>query len=218
MVEVRERINLLVKKFFRNKTDFCERLGISMVSVHHWCNRGNIPGKQLTVIMDMCPGLSLDWLAKGEGMMMESEQKVTVVDGPKKLIPFYEEVLVTCGVVEMPVQNETATYINMPGVDAQFLMRASGDSMSPVIEHGDLIGVKEMTTFEGFRDGQAYLIITRDAHCMVKYVKDPGVEVPYLELSSANPEYYMSRSDRELEKESVIKILKVSFVGHVKPF
>ena len=214
MLEVKERVNLIVKRFFHSKKDLCEKLNVTTVTLFYWCQNDSIPPKQVQKIMELCPALNYDWLANGEGPMMKVEPE----ERNWKPIPFYENVVVTCGVVELGEQNEDVHYVNMPGVDAQFLMRASGDSMSPTIENGDLIGVKEVAPFEGFRSGQPYLIITYDAHCMVKYVSDPGADVPYLELSSENPDYVMLPGEKKLEKESVIKILKVTFVGKMKPF
>lgn len=227
MVSAKERIDLLVKEFFKNKIELTRLLGVSAVSVHNWGANDSIPAKQVEKMSKLCPQVRYEWLATGEGSMWRNDVVGEEVNGtmeakraklPEKLIPYYEDVVVTCGVVELPEQRESSCLRNMPGVDAQFLMRASGDSMSPMIENGDLIGVKEMAQFEDFKSEQPYLIITHDAHCMVKYVKNPGPNVPYLELSSANPDYVMSRSERQLEKESVIKILKVSFVGKVNPF
>lgn len=229
MVNVKERIDLLVSEFFENKTELKDKMGVSFVSIHNWYTKNKIPTKQVKKLCVLCPQVRYEWLSTGEGDMLKEnvagegnadamEQKREKTHVKDKLIPFYEDVMVSCGVVEMPEQREDSCLVNMPGVDAQFLMRASGNSMSPVIENGDLIGVKEMSPFEGFRNSQPYLIITRDAHCMVKYVRNPGENVPYLELSTANPEYVMLQSEKQLEKESIIKIMKVSFVGKVKPF
>lgn len=215
MVEVKERVSLLVKRFFHSKKELCEKLNVSTVTLFYWCQNGNIPSRQLQKLMELCPDVNYEWLADGEGPMLKRKVEE---DSAWKLIPFYENVVVTCGVVELGEQDEEVRYVKMPGVDAQFLMRASGDSMSPTIENGDLIGMKEVAPFEGFKSGQPYLIITRDAHCMVKYVSDPGSDVPYLELSSENPDYVMLPGEKKLEKETVIKILKVSFVGKMKPF
>lgn len=229
MVNVRERIELLVNEFFGTKRELKEKLGVSFVSMHNWYVKDKIPTRQALKLCSLCPQVRSEWIFTGEGVMLKEDVRNKESDAydeqmkrnmfmKDKMIPFYEDVLVTCGVVEMPEQREASCLVNMPGVDAQFLMRASGDSMSPVIEDGDLIGVKELTFFESFKPDQPYLIITRDARCMVKYVKNPGKDVPYLELSTANPDYKMAKSERQLDKEVVIKILKVSFVGRVNPF
>lgn len=117
-------------------------------------------------------GVSANWILKGESTKNEGVTKViewdsdTPVDNDEVEIPFYKEVLVSCGsgsLSEM-VGNETRklrlskSTLRQYGVEASnaYALTAFGDSMSPVINNGATVYVDVGRT--NIVDGKIYAI------------------------------------------------------------
>lgn len=118
-------------------------------------------------------GVAANWILKGEGKKEESNiTKVvewdaeTPLDNDEVEIPFYKEVLVSCGsgsLAEM-VGNETRKLrlskatLRQYGVDASnaYALTAFGNSMSPVINNGATVYVDVGRT--NIVDGKVYAI------------------------------------------------------------
>lgn len=118
-------------------------------------------------------GVAANWILKGEGKKEESNiTKVvewdaeTPLDNDEVEIPFYKEVLVSCGsgsLAEM-VGNETRKLrlskatLRQYGVDASnaYALTAFGNSMSPVINNGATVYVDVGRT--SIVDGKVYAI------------------------------------------------------------
>ncbi|RZF53661.1 helix-turn-helix transcriptional regulator [Acinetobacter halotolerans] len=116
--------------------------------------------------------VSANWILKGEATKNEGVTKVlewdsdTPIDNDEVEIPFYKEVLVSCGsgsLSEM-VGNETRklrlskSTLRQYGVDASnaYALTAFGDSMSPVINNGATVYVDVGRT--NIVDGKIYAI------------------------------------------------------------
>ncbi len=94
----------------------------------------------------------------------------------------------------------------MPNVSKSAnIIRANGDSMTPTINDGDFIAVREVTDFDDIFYGQIYLVITAQNR-MVKYVRryEPD-EDNYVLLKSENPNY----DDIKMPKKRIIKMFMV---------
>lgn len=118
-------------------------------------------------------GVAANWILKGEGKKEESNitkvvewDSETPLDNDEVEIPFYKEILVSCGsgsLAEM-VGNETRKLrlskatLRQYGVDASnaYALTAFGNSMSPVINNGATVYVDVGRT--NIVDGKVYAI------------------------------------------------------------
>lgn len=154
---------------------------------------------------------STDWLLAGEGEMFRDKMKVVQPSGT----PVYD-IDVVCGIEgrELSFTNEHIVgFVDLPGIShASHIIEASGDSMSPRINSGDRIVVREIETWDYFVYGQAYVIIT-DEYRLLKYVrKHPDYPRELVILRSENPAY----DDIELPISAIRKLFVVENVLSVK--
>lgn len=100
--------------------------------------------------------------------------------------------------------------INIPGIpDNCRVVKVSGDSMTPVINNGDYIAVRELYNPDLIFWGQIYVVILDD-YRMVKYVRkntDPGM----VTLRSENHNY----DDIEISREDIREMMIVHNIIHV---
>ena len=98
-------------------------------------------------------------------------------------------------------------YIKLPSIPSDcHIFRVTGDSMTPVINNGDFLAIREVTNPNLIFWGQIYVLLLDD-YRMVKYVRrhsDPSMMI----LRSANPEY----DDIEIKRSDVSKLFIVTNV------
>ena len=102
--------------------------------------------------------------------------------------------------------------INLPELlptDAK-VVRVSGDSMSPVIQNGDFIAVREVTNMQQIFWGQIYVILLDD-YRLVKYVRRHPSAPDKVILRSANPAY----DDMEVRLMDIRELMFVHHILHV---
>ncbi len=95
--------------------------------------------------------------------------------------------------------------INVPGVrdDGVYALQISGDSMAPVLRHGDRVVVAPN---ESVRRGDRVVVKTRAGEIMAKELKHMGADK--VELLSLNPEY----SGRTLAVQDISWIARIVWV------
>ena len=203
-----------LRKYLQNKgltqDAIAQRFGITKQAVNQLLTGRKPFGKQNAQRWSKEFGLSAAWLLTGEGAMQESElDNVEIMSTPTEgATPIYN-LDATCGIDGRSIeflQEHIIGYVNMPNVSkSASLIRANGDSMTPIINDGDFIAVRELTDFDDIFYGQIYLIITAQNR-MVKYVrKHKDDEKNYVILRSANPEY----DDIKMPKSRIIKMFLV---------
>ena len=88
--------------------------------------------------------------------------------------------------------------INVPFINPEnYIVKVSGDSMSPVINNGDMLAIREVKNLNLIFWGQIYVVLLDD-YRMVKYVRkheNPNLVI----LKSANKEY----DDIEIPREDI---------------
>ncbi|MDE5945550.1 MAG: S24 family peptidase [Rikenella sp.] len=129
--------------------------------------------------------------------------------------PVYD-IDVVCGTEgrDLAFTNERIVgYVNLPGINhASHIIEASGDSMSPRINSGDRIVVREIETWDYFVYGQAYVVVTSD-YRLLKYIrKHPERPKEMVVLRSENSHY----DDIELPIAAIRKLFVVENVLSVK--
>lgn len=96
-------------------------------------------------------------------------------------------------------------YINLPSFrDCIAFLNVRGDSMTPKLKAGDIIGVIPVQDMDIIQYGQTYLVVTKDNQRMIKYLRK-GKDDSHLILKSENNHY----DDINLEKKKIVKLFIV---------
>lgn len=208
MKEVVDRIKEIIFELHITPTEFSRRVDIQQTNISRKL-RGISPvtDRDLYKISENT-GYSLSWLRTGEG---EKKKSFAISgDGDKK--PFYDMNLeVGLDYMNNNAQIIPTSYIQAPGCEkAQFWCRASGDSMKPVINNGDIIALMEIERWNDFIPmNEPYAIVTTNNLRTIKIIKS-GERDDGLRLCAYNKEY----EDQQIKKETIKKIYKV--VGVLK--
>lgn len=197
-----------------NPKNLSEKIGLDRPQAIYDIQKGktkNISPNMADKIASAFPEINRTWLLTGEGEMLKGGAENTQQIGT----PVYN-IDVVCGRegCELSFTDERIIgYVDLPGIShASHIIEASGDSMSPRINNGDRIVVREIETWDYFVYGQAYVIIT-DEYRLLKYVrKHPDCPREFVILRSENPAY----DDIELPITAIRKLFVVENVLSVK--
>ena len=205
---VKDRLKQYLSAKHISMAEFGRRIGVSGAYVTSM--RKSIQPEKVEKIKSEFPDLNIDWLLTGDGVMCESTlEDVEIMPAPSEgATPIYN-LDATCGSDGRSIeflQEHIIGYVSMPNVSkSASIVRANGDSMTPAINDGDFIAVREVTDFDDIFYGQIYLVITAQNR-MVKYVRRyEQDEENYVLLKSENPNY----DDIKMPKKRIIKMFMV---------
>lgn len=155
------------------------------------------------------PSISLDWLLTGRGDMVVEAN--SLINNNHTGTPIYD-IDATCGIEVRDYRDEKIIgWIDIPSINKEaIIIKASGDSMNPIIKDGSMIAIREIKNWDIIVFGQIYLIVTPE-YRLLKYIrksKDSNIVI----LKSANEEF----DDIELPKEQIIKLFLVENVLIIK--
>ena len=186
---------------------FCKYKKLSIRQFEIQCNLSNgyvssmrkgLGTGKLENVLNAFPELNREWLLYGEGKMLNGEVKSLERKTADKLsvrqIPLYD-IAATAGFMniykdERPSVLEYLTIPNLPPVDGAIYAR--GDSMSPLIESGDIVIFKNVELNPGnILWGNIYIVsyvIDGDDYTVLKYVRQSG-KAGHIRLESFNQRY-----------------------------
>ena len=186
---------------------FCKYKKLSIRQFEIQCNLSNgyvssmrkgLGTGKLENVLNAFPELNREWLLYGEGKMLNGEVKSLERKTADKLsvrqIPLYD-IAATAGFIniykdERPSVSEYLTIPNLPPVDGAIYAR--GDSMSPLIESGDIVIFKNVELNPGnILWGNIYIVsyvIDGDDYTVLKYVRH-SEKAGYIRLESFNTRY-----------------------------
>lgn len=211
-----ERIKVLMDKDADNANSFSKKVGIDSSGF-----RKKLKGETAIMpkdIVKICNALRVrrEWLENGEGEPYADEychSRVFACEPMKEReekmanVPFFD-VEFALGYDEMynDTPNVPTKYISIPGYEkADFWCRASGDSMKPVINNGDIIALKVIDDWQSFLPmNEVYAIMTTNDLRTVKVVRR-GSDDAHFTLHAYNDEF----EDQEIPKEAITKVFKV---------
>lgn len=172
---------------------FIESKGISVRSFEQTCGlsfgyvgnmRQSIQPDKVKSISRCFPELNTGWLLTGEGAMLRGNEESSLDGIP--LIP--QEAFAGYGSFQYTDLQVENMYKIREFSNASFLLRVSGDSMSPKYNSGDLVAcmkVEEVTFWQWHR---IYAICTKNQGILLKRV-EKGDEPGTLTCVSENPSY-----------------------------
>lgn len=190
---------LLIKKRISQK-ELEEKLGLPRTRISVWLNRKSIPIKNVDAL-NKALGVDLEEYFKTDDVYLTDD-----LSPGTSPIPFYGEVDITAGALsfwnDSTIHEPTAKYI-LPDTNADFILPVVGNSMSPYIEAGDKIAVKELIDTSVIFYGAVYVVITEE-YRFVKVVRKHLNENNVI-LHSYNSSY----DDIDLPKSKILKMFTV---------
>ncbi len=156
--------------------------------------------------------ISETWLLTGNGEMYATNEptpEISYTDG----VPYYDEMF-ECGFNELiaPSSENPEYLIKMPGYErATLWCNASGASMEPEINNGDIIAMRRIEDFSFLTFGDIYGIITTNGLRTIKRIgksTNPGC----YRLIPTNKEY----DEQDIPKDKIMIVYRV--MGAMKAF
>lgn len=157
-------------------------------------------------------GLRMTWLQTGKGEMYnenEPKPEISYTDG----VPYYDEMF-ECGFNELvaPSSENPEYLIKMPGYEkATLWCNASGQSMEPEINNGDIIAMRRIDDFSFLTFGDIYGIITTNGLRTIKRIGRSADPKCY-RLIPTNKEY----DEQDIPKDKILIVYRV--MGAMKAF
>lgn len=193
---LKDRLKQVIKHFAGTQVHFAEILGISQSTVASWVQRETLSYEAIILILKNCPNLSEQWLISGVGDMLIKKNN------------YYPTLCVQAGDADFQENvGEATARIDIPGVNADIYFPVIGSSMEPIINEGDIIGVRRIRPLEQIDPAKIYMVITKQGR-MVKYIEQDKESETIL-LLSANKRFKPIR----IQNEDIINIYNVVFSG-----
>lgn len=177
--------------------------------------KGSLGSTKMEYLLTAFPEISPAWLLTGEGEMLK--QAVTNEDTPvisyTEGVPYYDEFF-ECGFDELvPSNTKNPDFlVRMPGYDrATMWCNASGASMEPEINNGDLVAMQLIPDFSFLPFGDIYGIITTTGMRTIKR----------LGKSSLAGHYRLIPTNKDYDEQDIpINIIAVVYrvLGSLKTF
>lgn len=202
---VKDRMLALVDYTKLSKRKFQESIGVSNSYIQNISE--GIGADILNRITIQYPEVNTHWLITGEGKMLREGSEYEMKETPQIGVPYYEELPVSAGQLEVLLQNSKPTgYIDIPGLRAQALFPVVGCSMKPEINPGDVVGVETLNNWDSIDPDKVYMIITSDDR-MIKHLEldDEDGEI----LWCVSPNYKRFK----IAKSNIKAIYRICYVG-----
>ena len=215
---------------FKKDSELASYLGVSRATLSNWCARNRI---DFHLLLNKMRDVDLNWLLLGMGSpkhpakFCESELakgEVQIIHNPKTVeaiddrsVTLYD-ITAAANLKTMLTnkQQYTVGKIQIPSIPlCDGAVYISGDSMYPILKSGDIIGFKEINSFNNLIYGEMYLVsftIEGDEYLAVKYVNHSDRE-GYLKLVSYNTHH--DPMDIPFDTINAMAIVKFSIRRHM---
>lgn len=215
--EIISRIKYLMSEMRMKQNAFAQRIGTDVSNFSKQLNGKLQVSDSLINKIVVNVGISKDWLLKGDGVpFAKNDRPSTIIVGEmeerRSGTPVYD-IDVTAGHFSREMlfaDDNIIGHVCVPGVSQDsHIVRVSGDSMSPVINNGDYIAVREINDLSVIYWGQIYVVLLED-YRMVKYLRRHADDDKVI-LRSENPNY----DDIELPKSALRGLFFVNNIIHI---
>ena len=128
-------------------------------------------------IIELYPDIDLNWLVKGDEMTPPKGVPLIPMDAVAGYgSPAYQD---------LPIEDY---YTVTEFKHSDFLIRVTGDSMTPKYKAGDIVACKRIVERNFWQWHTIYVIATRNQGVLIKRV-EPGPDTNYITCVSENPAY-----------------------------
>lgn len=173
-----------------NDNRVTKELGLSVGTLGKSRKEGrDLSTKTIEQILNFYTDLSRVWLLTGEGNMLLDEQPRAVISYTEG-VPYYDEDFLL-GFDELcaPSHEGADFLVRMPGYEkATLWCNATGHSMEPEINSGDVVALQRVEDFSFLPFGDIYGIITTNGMRTIKRLGRSALPGHYL-LIPTNPAY-----------------------------
>lgn len=206
---VKERLRRFIKYKGLRLQDFMQTIGRAR---NYFSTTGNISSDVLREIGVKYPELNMQWVLLGEGSMLR-EDTITPTISYTSGVPYYDVDFRLGFDALVPPTSESPEYlIQMPGYDkATLWCNASGDSMKPEINNGDIIALQKIDDLRFILYGEIYAIITTNGMRTIKRIGKSSHDGFY-RLIPTNPEY----DEQDIPSDMLLHVYRV--LGCMKRF
>lgn len=209
---VKNRLIEFIKSQGLTISGFENIVGLSNGSVSKTTDR--IRPRTLESISNKFPNLNQTWLLTGEGdMLLPSPGKDKAVINYENGVPYYDEDFVL-GFNELgfPASENPQFLVQMPKyANATLWCNATGHSMEPEINSGDVIALKLIEDSSFLLTGDLYAIVTTNGLRTIKRL-GKGRDEDHYRLIPTNKDY----EEQEIPKRMILKVYKV--LGNLHSF
>ena len=210
MNEIALRIKELIKEMGISQNEFASRIGTDCSNFSKQINGKLAITSVLTnkIIVEL--GISKEWLIEGKG---EKHKNTTISNSKTITLPTniiratategakVYDIDVTAGPSGRSLMfssEQVIGSINVPFINPEnYIVKVSGDSMSPVINNGDMLAIREVKNLNLIFWGQIYVVLLDD-YRMVKYIRKHN-NPEFVILKSANKDY----DDIEIPRDEI---------------
>jgi repressor LexA len=187
-MDKKEMLSALIQHYSAgNKAQFAKLLGITPQTVSTWLARNTFDADR---VFALCEGVNGNWLLSGKGNMLKEEEPAIIPSNDGSGIPLIPvEAMAGCFTGSQTVLlQECDRYVVPAFKNADFLIRVSGDSMTPRYLSGDLVACKMLSLSDiFFQWGKVYVIDTEQG-ALIKKVEQ-GSTLNTITIVSENKEY-----------------------------
>jgi phage repressor protein C with HTH and peptisase S24 domain len=201
-------------------SSFEQKIGASDGMIRRAINKNtDIQSKWLTSISDNYHDLNIEWLVSGRGEMLKKDNQrqnsipkfeLSISQYRQKgYAPYYSNFPVSAGKLSLMNIEESETpesWIKFPGVEVDGWFPVIGCSMEPKIYAGDIVGIKQLDSWERLDPDKTYLIITCDDR-MIKHLETDDADNDILWAVSENYKRF------KIVKDDIIRIFRIVWAG-----
>lgn len=174
----KERLEALISHYSDGKpTRFAKYIGVAPSTISTWLARDSF---DYDLLFAKCEMVSPEWLLTGKGSMLKSDEQplpeAKKTNSKHKGIPLIpmEAIAGFPAIDNDGVRFEDCQHYSIPEFEAKgadFLIRVSGDSMTPLYCNGDIIACRKIAEIHFFQWGGVYVLDTSQG-VLVKYVEE----------------------------------------------
>jgi len=174
----KERLEALISHYSDGKpTRFAKYIGVAPSTISTWLARDSF---DYDLLFAKCEMISPEWLLTGKGPMLKSDEQplpeAKKTSSRHKGIPLIpmEAIAGFPAIDNDGVSFDDCQHYSIPEFEAKganFLIRVSGDSMTPLYCNGDIIACRKIAEIHFFQWGGVYVLDTSQG-VLVKYVEE----------------------------------------------
>ena len=174
----KERLEALISHYSNGKpTRFAKHIGVAPSTISTGLARDTF---DYDLLFAKCETISPEWLLTGKGPMLKSDEQplpeAKKISSRRKGIPLIpmEAIAGFPAMDNDGVRFEDCQHYSIPEFEAKgasFLIRVSGDSMTPLYCNGDIIACRKISEIHFFQWGGVYVLDTSQG-VLVKYVEE----------------------------------------------
>ena len=174
----KERLEALISHYSDGKpTRFAKYIGVAPSTISTWLARDSF---DYDLLFAKCEMISPEWLITGKGSMLKSDEQplpeAKKTSSRHKGIPLIpmEAIAGFPAIDNDGVSFDDCQHYSIPEFEAKganFLIRVSGDSMTPLYCNGDIIACRKISEIHFFQWGGVYVLDTSQG-VLVKYVEE----------------------------------------------